>query len=184
MVLKKEKELLRKRVLEIRNNLSSTAKKSYDSWICQSLEEKIIQEGHKKIHSYLPIKSEIDIRSLLQSLLHVGVSVYVSKTLTNRRLEHFLFDSFDSLEQGVYGTWHPINAERYEGDFDLIIVPGAVFDKDRYRIGYGAGYYDTFLSNHHDSYKIGVAYPFQIVDKVPRGPHDIPMDEVLIRPEE
>jgi 5-formyltetrahydrofolate cyclo-ligase len=46
-------------------------------------------------------------------------------------------------------------------------------------LGYGAGFFDTFLVKHRDAQKIGVAFPFQLVEKVPCEPHDIPMDQVI-----
>ena len=69
--------------------------------------------------------------------------------------------------------------ERYDGGYDLIVVPGMAFDKDGNRLGRGKGYYDRFLSHHEGVYCIGVCFDFQKVDEVPHEVHDRTMNEVL-----
>jgi 5-formyltetrahydrofolate cyclo-ligase len=65
---------------------------------------------------------------------------------------------------------------------DLLIVPLLAFDNDGYRLGYGAGYYDRYLSEHRAKRTIraiGIAYAGQHVDKLPHEPHDEPLDAVV-----
>ena len=62
---------------------------------------------------------------------------------------------------------------------DLVFVPGIVFDKEGYRIGYGKGYYDRFL-NYSSPVKIGCCYSWQIIDKITCcESHDVKMDYLL-----
>ncbi len=79
---------------------------------------------------------------------------------------------------GDFNILEPQN-EPYQGDFDLIVVPGVAFDKNGNRIGRGRGYYDRFLSQHLNVKRIGICFDFQLVDKVPTEPLDICMDEVI-----
>lgn len=62
---------------------------------------------------------------------------------------------------------------------DVAIIPGLAFDKNRYRLGRGKGWYDRFLSEHPETFKIGVCYKEQLVDKLPTEEHDIKMDLVI-----
>ena len=65
-------------------------------------------------------------------------------------------------------------------DIDLIIVPGAVFDKDFNRIGYGGGYYDRYLEDiAYKNNKVVLAYDFQIVDKIEKEEHDVKVDIII-----
>lgn len=66
-------------------------------------------------------------------------------------------------------------------EIDLIIVPGLAFDKSCHRLGFGAGYYDRFLSKLNGKTEtIGIAYDFQILDIIPELEHtDIPLDYVV-----
>ena len=65
-------------------------------------------------------------------------------------------------------------------EIDLAIIPGVAFDSVRNRLGYGAGFYDKFLPRlRTDCVKTGVAYSLQLVDRIPAGRYDIPMDIVF-----
>ncbi len=61
----------------------------------------------------------------------------------------------------------------------VIIVPCIAYDKMGYRLGRGKGYYDRYLSELADNYKIGICFPWQIVEKLPVESHDMRVDEVL-----
>ena len=60
----------------------------------------------------------------------------------------------------------------------LMAVPGIAFDDRGYRIGYGKGFYDRFLSSF-DGSSIGVAYEDFILPVVPRGRFDEKVDVLL-----
>ena len=59
-----------------------------------------------------------------------------------------------------------------------VLVPGIAFDRSGTRLGFGAGYYDRFLAVH-DGIRIAPAYDFQVVERIPREGHDIPMDVII-----
>jgi len=61
----------------------------------------------------------------------------------------------------------------------LVIVPGLVFDIRGYRIGYGGGYYDKFLSRERQHPTVALCYSFQLVDAIPTEEWDVPVDLVL-----
>jgi 5-formyltetrahydrofolate cyclo-ligase len=63
---------------------------------------------------------------------------------------------------------------------DVVIVPGVAFDRAGFRIGFGKGYYDRFLSRlRPETYTLGVAYHFQLLDDVGPLPHDWPLQKVI-----
>ena len=175
------KRKLRKDLLLKRNDMAIGEKQSYDAWICAELENIIRERDCKVVHVYLPMRGEIDIRSLIEYLLKNNRDVVVSKTLKNRQLEHLVLTSLDELEVGLYGTSHPKDRIVFQGKMDVIIVPGLAFDQQNYRLGYGGGYYDSFLAEHSNALSVGVCYPFQKVAEVPREVHDACLDLVLLR---
>lgn len=79
---------------------------------------------------------------------------------------------------GDFNILEPQN-EPYQGDYDLIVVPGVAFDKNGNRLGRGRGYYDRFLCQHQAVTKIGICFDFQLVDEIPTEPTDIKMDEII-----
>lgn len=64
---------------------------------------------------------------------------------------------------------------------DLVVVPGVAFDVAGHRLGRGKGYYDRFLAQPElsNAYKIGICFPFQMLEEVPTDIHDVCMNEVL-----
>ena len=64
--------------------------------------------------------------------------------------------------------------------FDLIIVPCLGFDKELYRLGLGAGFYDRFLANQVKALKIGLGFAAGLVKPgLPHEPHDVPLDRII-----
>lgn len=169
-----------------RSQLDSIFKNAYDQWICEQVWQRIEQKAMRTVHCYLPIRGEIDIYPLIQCMLTANIQVVTPKTLPNRRLLHLILESLDRLEKGVYGTTFPAQGQKYEGSYDLIIVPGLAFNEQGMRLGYGGGYYDNFLIQHPKALRLGIFYPFQKVEQLPVEDHDFKLDEVLYRdfPEE
>lgn len=175
-----QKRVLRKKMVELRIQLSDEIKKEYDNWICSKLKAIVTNNGFEVVHCYIPMRGEINILPFIKFLLKHQIKVVSPKTLPNRKLENRVLGSLDDLEIGIMGTMHPKKSELYLGNLDLIVVPGLAFDTENYRLGYGGGYYDNFLMNQPNSMKIGIFYPFQQVEMVPKEPHDVKLDQIFI----
>jgi 5-formyltetrahydrofolate cyclo-ligase len=176
-----EKKALRRAMKTKRDALPLEYKFRYDTWICNALGRLIAEKNCTVVHAYLPMGNEIDISSLIENLLMNNITVVVSKTLKNRNLEHLILTSLDNLESGVYGTSHPKESVVFKGEIDLVVVPGLAFDTKNYRLGYGGGYYDTFLAAYPTAFSVGAAYPFQKINSVPKEAHDTRLDLVLVK---
>jgi 5-formyltetrahydrofolate cyclo-ligase len=64
-------------------------------------------------------------------------------------------------------------------DADVVIVPGLAFDRAGRRLGEGAGFYDAALRGAPRPLRVAVAHDFQLVDRVPVGPADEPVDLIV-----
>lgn len=174
-----EKKELRKEMLAKRDALAGDEKEKYDVNICAQIEAIIKARDVKVVHTYLPMGSEININPLIEKMLAAGITVVNPKALKQRKLQNLVLHSLSELEEGIYGTQHPAGGNEYSGDIDLFVIPGLAFDTNNYRLGYGSGYYDTFLVTQPNAYKVGICYPFQVVDKVPTETHDVQLDKVV-----
>lgn len=173
-----EKADLRNKMQALRDAMEISVKNSYDISICSRLELMVRERGAKTVHAYLPMGSEINITPLLEKLMAGDITIVTPKALKGRKMKNLALHSLSDLQDGIFGTRHPAHDEEFTGTIDLFIIPGLAFDKMNFRLGYGAGYYDTFLSSQ-GGYKVGICYPFQLVDRLPVEPHDLPMDEVI-----
>ena len=55
----------------------------------------------------------------------------------------------------------------------MMVMPGAAFDKENHRVGYGGGFYDRFLEKHPQIRRVAVAFEFQMLPEVPTESTDI-----------
>jgi 5-formyltetrahydrofolate cyclo-ligase len=90
-------------------------------------------------------------------------------------------DNVGELAPGKFGVREPVieAMEVPPGEVDLIVLPGVAFDKECYRLGRGRGFYDQWLLALPGS-KIGVGFDHQLLDRVPREPHDVQLDGVIV----
>ena len=127
---------------------------------------------------YISIKNEVMAELLLDSLLAFGKKVFVP-VLEGEEMKFALLNSLEGLATGKHGVPEPEKKVFAKGgEINVFIVPGAAFDVKGYRLGWGKGNYDRFLSKQN-AVKIGVAYDFQIVDSLPAEKHDVKMDFVV-----
>lgn len=95
-------------------------------------------------------------------------------------LELRIYTGLEDLATGSYGIEEPTGKlfTNY-ASIDFIAIPGVAFDGKGNRLGRGKGYYDRLLPHIPSAYKIGICFPFQIVEEVPAEPFDICMDEII-----
>jgi 5-formyltetrahydrofolate cyclo-ligase len=147
--------------------------------IIAEIEAMMHERKVKVLHSFLPMGSEVELYPLLDRAVAKGIEVYAPKTLKGRVLEHYRYMGQHHLVPGVFGTRHPAGDEAHTGTFDMILVPGLAFTPAGDRLGYGAGYYDTFLPQHPGAFAVAVCFPFQVVDSLPIEAHDRAVQRVV-----
>ena len=104
----------------------------------------------KTIHIFLSLEKfkEINTKPIINYFREKDVKIVVSKSdFTNNTLTHFYLEKDTIIEQNKYGIPEPKNAVQVsEKDLDLVFIPLLISDEQNYRIGYGKGFYDRFLS--------------------------------------
>ncbi|MGM0548309.1 MAG: 5-formyltetrahydrofolate cyclo-ligase [Bacillota bacterium] len=183
------KEAIREKVLKERSKIK---KIKIDKWSNQIENNffKIPQLNKiNKIMAYASMRNEVKTFSLMQKLIDQNYSLYLPYTKGDQiSLGIVKINNLKSdLELGTYGVQEPKHKLRTKAiptDLDLIIVPGACFSKNGYRIGYGGGYYDSFLADYGISaLKVGFCYNRFIFDSIPTESHDIPVDFIITEKE-
>lgn len=106
-----------------------------------------------------------------------------TKKLLSQSMEFFYINSRDELKEGYYGILEPVTARKAEGRNILVILPGVAFDLQRNRVGYGKGFYDSYLKQHPDYRRIALAYSIQCIDYIPADIHDIRPELILTESE-
>lgn len=180
---KEEKKKLRNIILSKRDLLDKNIKEEMDRELFNKLINLDLYKEAKNIFIYLSFGSEIDTKPIIDRALEEGKEVYIPKVYkVNREMKAIRLNSFNDLEENSMGILEPKDDTNCidKENIDLIIVPGAVFDLEGNRIGYGGGYYDRFLSNIKDKRnKVVLAYDLQIVDNIKAEEHDIKVDYII-----
>jgi 5-formyltetrahydrofolate cyclo-ligase len=140
-------------------------------------------KNSNRIMIYYSINHEVATTHIISKLLKMGKTVVLPACTIDRNLRASIIHNLDELVPGIFGIKEPA-ASALEIDpkmLDLVVIPGVAFDKKGFRLGHGAGYYDRFLTRTA-AFKLGIAYDFQIVDKLPAEPHDVTV-QALLTPE-
>jgi 5-formyltetrahydrofolate cyclo-ligase len=94
------------------------------------------------------------------------------------RLIPVKIQNLTNLKKGYAGIKEPEGKGVPPEKIDIVVVPAVAFYKYGHRLGYGKGFYDRFLKKTK-ALKVGVAYDFQILEKLPAESHDIPVDLII-----
>lgn len=148
-----DKSVVRREARKKRQALGAQYRQKASSEIVEQLISRATQ--HTAIHSFEPMldKNEVDIREF-----NAWVASQPDKTL---------------YIQDLTGNFP-------NQKFDMVVVPGLVFDEHGNRIGYGGGHYDRFLRDQPSAYKVGVCFRLLVSKEyLPQESHDIPIDTVI-----
>ncbi|SFA70960.1 5-formyltetrahydrofolate cyclo-ligase [Lentibacillus halodurans] len=125
---------------------------------------------------------EWNTRRIIETAWRDRKTVCVPKCLPrDRKLDFYALQSYDQLEIVYHQLLEPKREETeqiHKHKIDLLVVPGLLFDRNGYRIGFGGGYYDRFLTDF-PNHKLALAANMQIVDKLPAESFDIPVDDII-----
>ena len=183
MDIKAQKTELRAAYLAKRQSLSAEEKAARDRKICEAILSSASFRYAKTLLAYMPREGEVDIRPALEAALAAGKHLALPRC-EGEHLMHFRYVSSlaEDLSPGSYGILEPSeNVPIYESEDDpaaLCLVPGVVFDRRGYRIGYGGGYYDHFLHSFRGSVA-GIVYRDFIVQSLPYGRYDLALPVMI-----
>lgn len=187
MAIFNDKKILRKEILEKRNNINSAKKKELDKKILDQFYESKYYKEAGKIFIYISYDSEINTKVIINKALKDKKKIYVPRTeFKTRHMDAVEITNLDNLAESKYGILEPKIEEPHidPNEFDLIVVPGVAFDRNGGRMGYGAGFYDRYFKkinkeNIDKIVKLALAYELQILDKVPMNAQDVPVDYII-----
>ncbi len=172
---------IRKLVFQRKREYNSEILKSFSFQICKNIEKLSFYKKAKLIAFYFAKTDEVSLEYLIGKAFLENKKVFLPKTwLKDKSLTFHQIFSFAYLKPGPYGLLEPPieNPQLPPESFDIIFVPGLAFDLDKGRIGYGGGFYDKVLKNIQ-TLKIGVAFSFQIFEKLPLEFHDQKVDIIV-----
>lgn len=172
-ISKKELRLLFK---EIRENISDKLEKS--RIITQKFIETDIYKNSQNIMLFYPKENEVYTLYLLEEMKKDGkTAIFPVTDKENHHLTPYLYNG--AFVKGAFNIYEPFSSEIFpKKSIDAVIAPALSSDKDNFRLGYGGGFYDRFLSDFNG--KI-VTFIFKdlITEKLPCEKTDIRANLVI-----
>jgi len=178
-----EKQRLREERLAAREALSEQERSVLDDRITQKLLAASEYVEATTVLTYVSISSEVSTRMFIESALRDGKTVAVPRCLPGHCLEFVAITSLDQLVAAPFNLLEPpkdLSAlAEVQMSNAICIVPALLVDTKGYRLGYGAGFYDRFLSTYSGK-KICLAYQQNLSKTtLPHTEFDVPVDMVI-----
>ena len=178
-----EKQRLREERLASREALSEQERSVLDDRITQKLLATSEYVEATTVLTYVSVLSEVSTGMFVECALRDGKTVAVPRCLPGHCLEFVAIASLDQLVPAPFNLLEPSKdlSALTEGHMDdsICIVPALLVDTKGYRLGYGAGFYDRFLSTYSGK-KICLAYQQNLSKtELPHTAFDVPIDMVI-----
>ena len=172
------KENLRKKLINLRK--TNFKEKGITFIQFQKILKKLNLKNKINIGGYYPINSEIGCLDVLEKLERNNFKISLPITSKKNNMNFFEWSFNDSLKVSNLGIPEPIARKKVYPD--VLIVPLVGFDKNKFRLGYGGGFYDRYISKVIKIKKmitVGFAFSFQKTSKIPTNEFDQKIDIIL-----
>ncbi|RDU35377.1 5-formyltetrahydrofolate cyclo-ligase [Neobacillus piezotolerans] len=170
-----DKKMLRKSMMERLRSMSDGEYMERSNRIASNLFGHPAWKEAEVIGITISRPPEVDTYQIIEKAWQEGKRIAVPKCLpATREMQFRYLTDFSELEKVYYGLLEPI-VEKTEqvrpDDISLLVVPGLAFSRDGYRLGFGGGYYDRFLTVYKGQ-TASLAFSCQIVGELPVENHD------------
>lgn len=173
-----DKKQLRKEAKDFRRSITKDMAKESSRAIMDRLFSLPCMVDADVVFSFVSTKDEISTYDIMNEVLRQGkvlaVPLVIGKDMVFQRIL-----SLEELKEGYYGIFEPENQKdrvMIPSHKDIILVPGLLYDRRGYRIGYGGGFYDKYFEKYPDGIRIGVLYHGQLRNQIEEEPFDQPLD--------
>ena len=170
---------------ELRKKILKTRKKNYFKANLLNFSSilKILKKEKFKgkiIGGYFPYNYEVDIINILRKFEQNNFIISLPRIKKNFQMDFYQWSLKDPLKINNYGIPEPVSDKVLSPD--MLLIPLVAFDKNLNRLGYGGGFYDRYISKINKNkkiIKIGIAYSFQKVKKIPINKFDIKLNFII-----
>ena len=134
-----------------------------------------------KIAIYYPSNFELNVLKLLEFNNISNQDILLPVIDKNNLMKFFSWEKNDVLFVNEFGMLEPSKTKVKNPN--IILLPILAFDKKKYRLGYGKGFYDRYLNKYQKKFKniltVGVAFSFQKYHKLPINRNDAKLDFII-----
>lgn len=177
-----DKDQLREKLKSIRSEVTPDLALTVALSVWNILRTLSEYRGSKGVGAFASTSGEINTLPILEGILRDGKHLYLPKVIKNEtRFDFHPVKDLKTMTPGPFGILEPSGHKAAPWkELDLVLVPGLAFDHKGNRLGFGRGYYDRVLPLlNRSTLTVGLGYSFQVVERVPVEPEDIPVAALL-----
>ena len=152
-----DKKMLRKQLLAVRKAIPEDLKKQYDHALCLRIKSWLEERAVKTISVYLPIRNEPDLAELYEALSGKVQMALPYVPAKDSPLQFIAWQPGNELVEGAFHIPVP-KAMKQVPMPEVLVIPCVGYTADRYRLGYGGGFFDRTLEGQDNILTVGVAY--------------------------
>lgn len=174
--MNQSKTALRVALLSQRNSITTEQAEAWSRSIQARLLETPLYRSANGIALYSSVQNEAATERIREHSLRCGKRVFYPRLVPNHSLEFVEIGPATELVRGKMGIAEPTGDKvlSHCGELDLLLItPGVAFDANGNRLGRGQAWYDRVIRQWGSrATPVGLAYEFQVIDRVPVDPWD------------
>ena len=175
-----QKIQLRKKYLSLRKKKYYDIDKNFFLPLFKLIRLKLKKKSIK-IALYYPSNFELNVLKFIEFNNNLTQNILLPVTDKNNLMNFFSWKRNDALFVNKFGILEPAKTQIKIPD--VMLVPILAFDKDKYRLGYGKGFYDRYLNKYLKKFQniltVGVAFSFQRHHKLPKNQNDVKLNFII-----
>jgi 5-formyltetrahydrofolate cyclo-ligase len=175
-----DKKELRKKYKKIRADIAQIDRQNAESVISDSVTSLEKFKEADTIFAFVSSGTEVSTKEIINRALATSKKVAVPLVIGKHEMCFIYISSLEELVEGAYGISEPVYNEAklaVPSDKSVMLVPGLAYDLNMYRLGYGGGFYDCYLTKHPQTYTIGIGFSVQYTtEPLPIEPNDIKLN--------
>ena len=175
-----QKSILRKKYFNLRKKKYFEIDKEFFFPLLSFIKSNFKKEN-LKLALYYPTSFEVNVLKLLENQYMNNKNILLPVIEKKNRMNFFSWKKNHVLLVNKFGILEPQKTKFKIPN--LILLPILAFDRNKYRLGYGKGYYDRFLNKYlkkiSNILTVGVAFSFQKHHKLPVNNNDVKLDYIL-----
>ena len=175
-----QKLIIRKKYFNLRKKKYYDVEKNFFLPLLKFIRFKL-KKKLLKIALYYPSNFELNVLKILEFNNISSQDILLPITDKNNQMRFFSWKKNDLLFVNQFGILEPTKTKAKIPD--IMLIPILVFDKNKYRLGYGKGFYDRYLNKYLKHFKniltVGIAFSFQRHHKLPINQKDVKLDYII-----
>lgn len=138
----------------------------------------------KTVALFVSMPHEISTGYLFDICSYTKKQIVLPVITGEHEMQFYVYDQSKPLIKSQHFNVYepdPNECKAVDGkEIDLMVLPGLAYDKHLNRLGYGKGFYDNYLKNYPNIFKVGIADHRMMVKYIETNPDDIAVNMVVL----